>query len=393
MGFPPACRGTRNRRCVFRLSCTTDVRILFKVALASGLLPLLAAGEQPLRLCIAGLVHGHVDGFLRATSKRTDVEIAGIFDPDTALQRQYAQRYGLAEFLFSTDLGAMLDRAKPEAVASFTSTFDHAIVVEACARRHIHVMMEKPLAVNMDDARAIARAAHEGGIHVIVNYETTWYPSHGTMWRMIKESHAIGDIRKMVAMDGHEGPKEIGVGPEFLGWLTDPVKNGAGALFDFGCYGANLMTWMMDNQRPVAVTAITQTIKPQIYARVDDEASVLVEYPKAQGIIQASWNWPFNRKDFEVYGERGYAIATGGDALRVRLPRLQEETRTLEPLPAEEHDSLSYLTAIVRGKRKPAGLSSLENNIIVTEILVAARESARTGRTIKLSGPLRDAAL
>jgi len=368
------------------------MHILFKLTLATGLLPLLAAGEQPLRLCIAGLVHGHVDGFLRAAASRKDVEIAGIFDPDRALQRQYAQRYGLAESLFFTDLGAMLDRVKPEAVASFTSTFDHAIVVQACAPRHIHVMMEKPLAVNMDDARAIARAAQEGGIQVIVNYETTWYPSHGTMWRMIKESHAIGDIRKMVAMDGHEGPKEIGVGPEFLGWLTDPVKNGAGALFDFGCYGANLMTWMMDNQRPVAVTAITQTIKPQIYARVDDEASVLVEYPKALGIIQASWNWPFGRKDFEVYGERGYAIATGGDALRVRLPRLQEGARTPEPLPAEERDSLSYLTAIVRGKLKPAGLSSLENNIIVTEILVAARESARTGRTIKLSGPLQDAA-
>jgi predicted dehydrogenase len=146
------------------------------------------------------------------------------------------------------------------------------------------------------------------------------------------------------------------------------------------------MTWMMDNQHPVAVTAITQTTKPQIYARVDDEASVLVEYPNAQGIIQASWNWPFGRKDFEVYGERGYAIATGGDGLRVRLPGGQEEARTLEALPADEHDSLSYLAAIVRGKRKPAGLSSLENNIIVTEILAAARESARTGRTIRLSG-------
>jgi predicted dehydrogenase len=362
------------------------MHILVKLTLAGTLLPLLAAGEQPLRLSIAGLVHGHVDGFLRAAGKRQDIEIAGIFDPDTALQRQYAQRYGLAESVFFTDLGAMLDRVKPEAVASFTSTFDHAMVVEACARRHIHVMMEKPLAVNMEDARAIERAAHRGGIHVIVNYETTWYPSHSAMWRIVKEQQAAGDIRKMVAMDGHQGPKEIGVGPEFLGWLTDPVKNGAGALFDFGCYGANLMTWMMDNRRPVAVTAIAQTIKPGIYARVDDEASVLIEYPKAQGIIQASWNWPFNRKDFEVYGERGYAIATGGDALRVRLPGGQEEARMLEALPAEEHDSLSYLTAIVRGKRKPAGLSSLENNIIVTEILVAARESARTGRTIKLSG-------
>jgi predicted dehydrogenase len=246
--------------------------------------------------------------------------------------------------------------------------------------------MEKPLAVSMADARAIARAAHTGGIQVIVNYETTWYPSHAAIWRIVKEQQAAGAIRKMVAMDGHQGPKEIHVGPEFLGWLTDPVKNGAGALFDFGCYGANLMTWMMDNQRPVAVTAIAQTIKPQIYPRVDDEASVLVEYPKAQGIIQASWNWPFSRKDFEVYGERGYAIATGGDALRVRLPGGQEEARTLEPLPPDEHDSISYLTAVVRGKRRPDGLSSLENNLVVTEILAAARESARTGRTIKLSG-------
>jgi predicted dehydrogenase len=102
--------------------------------------------------------------FSARRGQRKDVEIAGIFDPDTALQRHYAQRYGLAESVFFTDLGAMLDRVKPEAVASFTSTFDHAMVVEACARRHIHVMMEKPLAVNMADARAIERAAHAGGI-------------------------------------------------------------------------------------------------------------------------------------------------------------------------------------------------------------------------------------
>jgi predicted dehydrogenase len=280
----------------------------------------------------------------------------------------------------------MLDRAKPEAVALFTSTYDHPAAVEASAARHIHAMMEKPLAVSMAHARAIERAARDGGIHVIVNYETTWYPSHGAMWNLIKAQHAAGDIRKMVAMDGHQGPKEIRVGPEFLGWLTDPVKNGAGALYDFGCYGANLMTWMMDNQRPTAVTALTQTIKPAIYAQVDDQATVLVAYPKAQGIIQASWNWPFNRKDFEVYGEHGYAVATGGDSLRVRLPDGNEESRTLTPLAADERDSLSYLTAIVRGRRKPAGLSSLENNMIVTEILEAARESAHTGKTVELGG-------
>ena len=342
-----------------------------------------ARDAKPLRLAIAGLVHGHVAGFLEAAKNRTDVEIVGIFDADTVFLQQCARKYSLDGSLLFNDLAAMLERVKPEAVASFTSTYDHLVVVKACAARRIHVMMEKPLAVNMAHARAMHDIAEQAGIHVIVNYETTWYPSHGAMWNIIRENREAGEIRKMVAMDGHQGPKEIGVGPEFLSWLTDPVKNGAGALFDFGCYGANLMTWMMDNQRPVAVTAITQRIKPQIYARVDDDATILLQYPKAQGIIEASWNWPFSRKDFEVYGEHGYAIATGGNAFKVRLRGQQEEARRPAALPPEERDSISYLLAIVRGRR-PSGLSSLANNMIVTEILEAARESARIEKTVRL---------
>lgn len=373
------------------------VTILMRAAIclltSMGLLALLSpeaasaqgADDKPLRLAIAGLVHGHVDGFLRAAKTRPGVAIVGIADPDPALHRKYAQRHGLPDAVFFTDVETMLDRVKPEAVASFTSTYDHPRVVEACARRRVHVMMEKPLAVSVEHAQSIQRAAHGGGIQVIVNYETTWYRSHGGLWKLMKEERAAGEIRKIVAMDGHQGPKEIGVQEEFFGWLTDPVKNGAGALYDFGCYGANLMTWLMDGQRPLAVTAMTQRIKPHIYPRVDDEATVLVEYPKAQGIIEASWNWPFSRKDLDVYGESGSARAVGGSVLRVRRPgQAEEEAVTPAELPADERDSLSYLAAVVRG-RKPSGLSSLENNLVVTEILEAARESARSGKTIRLA--------
>jgi predicted dehydrogenase len=340
---------------------------------------------NPLRVAIAGLVHGHVDGFLRTVSHRHDVQIVGIFDPDEALGRKYGERYGFSGSILYTDLSAMLDRTRPEAVASFTSTYDHPEIVSACASRGIHVMMEKPLAVSTKHARAIAVAAERGHIKVIVNYETTWYPSHAALWALMRQQAAAGPIRKMVAMDGHAGPKVIGAPPEFMSWLLDPLRNGGGALFDFGCYGANLMTWLMDNQRPVSVLALTQTIDPESYPRVDDEATVLLHYPKAQGIIQASWNWPFGRKDFEVYGERGYAIAMGGKSLRVRLPGQSEQTLSPEPREPEERDSVSYLKAVVRGTRQPSGLSSLENNLIVTEILEAARESARTGRQVRLS--------
>jgi predicted dehydrogenase len=360
------------------------MRFLF--CLVVSFAPLLQA-QQPLHVAIAGLVHGHVDGFLRLVQKHPEVQIVGVFEPSEELRKQYSQKYQMPATIFFSDLSAMLEQTKPQAVATFTNTFDHPMVVEACAPRHIPVMMEKPLAVSNEHARRIQAAVKRYDIPVVVNYETSWYPSKGAIGEIFKEQKSAGAIRKMVAMDGHQGPKEIGVGPFFLDFLGDPKRNGAGALFDFGCYGANLMTWLMDNQKPLSVTAVTLHIKPEIYPHVEDEATVLVEYPKATGIIQASWNWPFARKDFEVYGERGYAISKGGNELRVRLGPEKggppEETRTPVPLPAEEHDSLTYLTAVVHGM-KPSGVSGLENNMIVTEILDAARESARTGKKVSL---------
>jgi predicted dehydrogenase len=367
---------------------------LLPLALFASAIAATSAGAQPpeakpLRIAIAGLDHGHVWGFVHnAQSRPADVAIVAVWNPDAALLERYASLNHVANDRLFTDLAQMLDTAKPEAVATFTDTFSHVKVVEACAPRHIPVMMEKPLAVDMHQAHAIRRASELYRTPVIVNYETTWYRSHGEMWTLLHEQKAAGEIRKMVAMDGHQGPKEIGVQPEFFAWLSDPVRNGGGALFDFGCYGANLITWMMDNQRPLKVTALTQTDKPAVYPHVDDEATVLLEYPKAQGIIQASWNWPVGRKDFEVYGATGYAIANGGDNLRVRLAGAQaEESRTLPALKPQEADSISYLIGVARGKFEPRGLSSLENNMIVIEILDAARESARTGRTITLGSP------
>jgi predicted dehydrogenase len=343
-------------------------------------------GGKPLRVAIAGLNHGHVSGFLNNANRRAaDITIVAVWDPDKTLLEKYAaSNHFTSDQLFS-DLDKMLDTVKPEAVATFTDTYSHLRVVEAGTARHIPVMMEKPLAVDMKQARAMQQASARTNTPVFVNYETTWYRSHGEIWNLLHEQKAGGEIRRMVAMDGHQGPKEINVQPEFFAWLNDPAKNGAGALFDFGCYGANLMTWMMDNQRPLKVTALTQTDKPAIYTHVDDEATVLLEYPKAQGIIQASWNWPVGRKDFEVYAATGYAIATGGDNLRVRLQGAKaEESRTPPALKAQEADSISYLIGVARGQFKASGLSSLENNLVVIEILDAARESARSGRTITL---------
>src|SRR5216684_425969 len=341
--------------------------------------------EAPLRVVLAGLAHGHAFGFFDQFQKRTDLQVVGIAEADGQLVAQFEKRYGLAPGLFYSDLEEMLKTTHPQAVLAYTNTYDHRRVVEICARYGVPVMMEKPLAVSVEDARAIEKAAREGKIQVLVNYETTWYGSNQTAYDLAHED-AMGEIRKVVVHDGHEGPKEIGVGPEFLAWLTDPKLNGAGALFDFGCYGADLMTWLMDGRRPDSVTAVTQQIKPDIYPRVDDEATIILTYPRAQAIVQASWNWPFSRKDMEVYGQKGYAITVGRDAVRVRLPEKEETSTDAKPLEKTKADSVSYLRAVLLGRLKPEGQSSLETNVIVTEILDAARQSAATGKTVSLAG-------
>ena len=343
-----------------------------------------AAEKAPLRLGVIGLVHGHARGFLAEPRDREDIDLVGVAEPDAALGKAYAKRFKLDASLFYTDIETMLDKTKPEAVALMTSTYDHLKAVEICAARGIHVMMEKPLAVSMEHARAMKRVAEKANIHLLVNYETTWYRSNHAAYAIAKKKRAIGGLRKIVVHDGHKGPVEIKCPPEFLEWLTDPVLNGGGALTDFGCYGANLITWLMDGRRPDSVTAVTQRIKPDVYPKVDDEATIIVTYPETQGVIQASWNWPFNRKDMEVYGKTGYVQTIDAKEMRVRLESGKEEVKTADSLKKPYTDPLSYLTAVVRGEIEPSGLSSLENNMLVTEILDAARESAKTGKTIRL---------
>ncbi len=340
---------------------------------------------QPIRVAIVGLVHGHVKGFLNSLPKNTNASLVAIVEPDTALAQSYASHYHLDPKLFYTGIEPMIAQQHPDAVLVYTTIQDHRKVIEAAARHGISSMVEKPLSTTLADALAIRAAARQHHVQVLVNYETTWYASNQEVLTEA-EKGKLGEIRKVVVHDGHEGPKEIGVGPEWLPWLTDPVQNGAGALFDFGCYGADLTTLLMHGSAPISVTAVAQTDKPDTYPHVDDDATIILRYPKAQAVIMPSWNWSFARKDMEVYGVGGYAITVASDHVRVRYHGEAAETGTTAPtLPKERQNSLDYLAAVLHGQIKPDGdASALDTNLVVMQILDAARESAHTGRTVDL---------
>ncbi|WP_235298077.1 Gfo/Idh/MocA family protein [Portibacter marinus] len=346
------------------------------------------AQNQPLKLGIAGLSHTHVHWILGYN--KNDVTLVGIVESDSILVQKYADQYGFSREIVYGSLEDLYANVEVEAIAAFGTIFDHLEVVEKSAPRGIDVMVEKPLAVSNEHANRMAELAEKYNIPLITNYETTWYPTNHKAKELL-DAEAIGDLQKIIVSDGHRGPKKIGVNKEFLDWLTDPVLNGGGALFDFGCYGANLATWLQKGKRPISVTAITQQLQPGNNPKVDDECIIILEYENSNAVLQPSWNWPMGRKDMEIYGLTGALYVDNKRDLRIRMAEgydgFTEEKMTLSDLQTPYDNPFSYFAYLIRGdlEMQPYDLSSIENNLIVVEILEAARKSAIEKKTIYLT--------
>jgi predicted dehydrogenase len=343
----------------------------------------IAKAQNKFKVGIAGLNHDHIYGILSEYSKG-NVNIVGIAEPNKQLWKKYGEKFHLPDSLFFTDLKTMVARRKPAIVLGYNAVGNHIDVVEVCAPLHIPVMVEKPLAATLVQAKRMEFLAHKYHIKVLTNYETTWHPSVQAIYNIVNKD-SIGHIRKMIAHDGHQGPRAIGCSEEFLSWLTDPILNGAGALNDFGCYGADMMTWMMHGQKPIAVYAIAKHYQPKVYPKVEDEADIVIEYRTATGYIEGSWDWPFSIKDFEVFGETGYLHAVDRDNLVMRMRENKKSVVNVKPLTAPENEAIPYFTAVLnKSLSGDDDRSSLKYNMIVMEILDAAKRSIKEGKRIVL---------
>lgn len=344
--------------------------------------------KKPLRVGIIGLTHTHVHGIL-GRKDRGDIEIVGIVERDKELVKRYADQYHFPMSMVYNTMAELIAAKQPEAVTAFNSTFEHLEVVETCAPLGIHVMVEKPLAVNLQHAKKMEALAKQHRIQLLTNYETTWYPTNHKAYELLKND-SIGSLRKVVVRDGHRGPKKIGVNKEFLDWLTDPVLDGGGAIMDFGCYGANLMTWLMQGKKPHTVSAVTQQLQAENNPKVDDDATILLLYDDANAVLQPSWDWPIGRKDMEIYGLTGAIYSDNRHQLRIRMAEgydgFHETTLKLEERPAPYDDPFSILAAVINKDiiLPPYDLTSLENNMVVMEILEAANKSAKKGKVVRL---------
>ena len=349
----------------------------------------ITAQKNPVRIAVIGLTHSHVHGIF-SSEKNGDIKIVGIVETNKDLAKQYAEQHGFSMKMVFNTMEEMIKATHPEAVCAFGTIYEHLEVVEKAAPLGIHVMVEKPLAVSFKHAKKMKALSEKHNIHLLTNYETTWYPSNHMAYKLVEES-SIGAIKKVIIRDGHKGPKKIGVNKEFLDWLTDPIQNGGGAITDFGCYGINLMTWLMKGEKPLTVTAVSQQLQPKNNPKVDDDATIILKYANSNAIIEASWNWPIGRKDMEIYGSKGIIYADNKHDLHIRISEgydgYTEESFKLKERKAPFDDPFSLFASVIKNEivLDPYDLSSLENNMISMEILDAAIKSTNTKKTIEIN--------
>ena len=342
------------------------------------LVPFAASGAEH-TIAVVGLVHSHVWGHLGKMVQGKPARLVGVAETAPELVAE-AKKRGVADELFHSDWRRMIDSVKPEIVWAFVENNRHLEIVQYCAPRKIHVIFEKPLASTYRDSVAIRDLARKHGIFVMCNYQMAWWPTSYAAREAVTAGD-VGDVWRIRGIVGHGGPGgPTGLNKYFFEWLTDPVKNGGGALVDFGCY--NALWSLMYLGRPQTVYAVSHRLRPEEFPKVEDTALLVLSYPKGVALLEASWDLPRSFQDLEIFGRKGSIYMTSRQ-VELRQGREIREV-TPKPLPPERAEPIAYMIHCIETKTEPEGMTSLDLNVGVMEIIDAARESIRTGRAVTL---------
>lgn len=348
--------------------------IPFLFALA---LPLAA---QEYKMAVIGLEHSHVWGHLGTMLKSQQVKLVGIAEPNPELVGE-AKKRGATNVPFFTDYRKMLSETKPDFVWAFVPNNRHLEIVQTCAPLKIHVIFEKPLASTYKDALAIRQLAQKSGIKIMTNYQMAWWAANYTA-KAQADAGTLGQVWRLRGIVGHGGPGSSGPANKyFFAWLTDPEKNGAGALMDFECYNALWSLWYLG--RPESVYAQVNHLRPETFPKVEDNSSMILHYKNGVGVFEGSWDLPRSFQDLEIFGIKGSVYMQNGK-VELRKGRTAPQEVALQPLPPERSEPIAYMVNALKQNKAIEGLIALDINVGVVEIIEAAKQSVRTGKAVAL---------
>ncbi len=337
------------------------------------------------RLGVAGLSHDHLWGELKRWEQMGNVAIVAGGDDEPQLLEQLRREHGVSRLYNSWQ--EMIEKEDLDLVQAAGGNSEGADIVEAVAARGLHVVSEKPMAATLAQAERMLAAAQKAGTRLLINWPTAWSAGWQELERRVLAGE-IGQVHYTRYRSAHSGPIAIGCSPSFVRDLTDPQINGAGALMDYCCYGADLAARLLG--LPQTVTGLRGFFGTEpAYAASDDNALIIAQYPHAFGVCEASWTQPVDYAGTNpvVYGSEGSIGLYHGKVL-IQRPGKPEEILDPPTTRPPYRSAPEYLLSCLQAGRPIEGFCSPEVSRDAQMILEAGLRAADTGRTqtLPLSG-------
>lgn len=353
---------------------------------------------QRLRVGVLSFAHTHAISYLSALSAMPDVEVRGT-DPDGEVGA--GVEAGAPAHPASTagaDVGSLRGRALaealgvgyeesfadllawgPDAVVVASENARHRELVEAAATAGVHVLCEKPLATSWQDAVAIRNAVERAEVLLMVAYPVRF----ASAFRRLLGTAGSGALGEVVSVRGANN----GMLPATRDWFTDPALSGGGALADHVVHVADLVD-ALTGATPVSVTAVTNRVLHADRARAETAGLVTVTYDSGAVVaIDCSWSRPdtapaWGGLTLDVAGTGGtVSIDFFGAAARGLRAA---DGRPLELRTGADFDTAMldhFLDAVRTGVRPQPDVGV---GMRTLSVVLAAQESVRTGRTVRV---------
>ena len=246
-----------------------------------------------LRVGLLSCAHLHVHSYVANLSSHPRTEITGIWDHNEDRAAKFAEANNLTLY---KDLEAILEAS--DAVVICSENTKHTELVEAAARSKKHVLCEKPLVTNHQDAERMTRAVEESGIVFMTAFPCRFSPSFLRIKQRVSNGD-IGEIKAICATNRGTCPG---------GWFTEPELSGGGAMIDHVVHVTDLLRDLLDED----VVKVQAQIGNNMYGKDwDDTAMVTLEFPSGIfATLDSSWSRPTSYKTWgdvtmNIVGEKG----------------------------------------------------------------------------------------
>lgn len=333
-----------------------------------------------MKIAFAGT--GYINKIHAQSSRSLGVELTAVVNHKPESMAEFGKRFGISRQYETME--ALLKDGGVDALVIGTPNFLHAPQAIAALKAGVHVLVEKPMAMNAREAEKMMEASAQSGAALMVAH--CWRFDEDVLW-LKKQSKKLGKIirTKGYGVHTHWGPS---------GWFTQKRFAGGGALADMGIHALDTARFLLGDPEPVSVYAKIGTHYKDF--DVDDTGVILVEWDNgATSYIESGWWQPHAdgpEAATQLYGTQGFGQLF---PTQLEIPNIKaQKVEVIESgfkFPRKEHcpqsmydAQMAYFLDCIRKNKTPVpgGLEGLMNMKVVD----AAYKSARTGKIVKIKG-------